>query len=411
MNIKPIQSSNRIIYLDILRGMAILFIFIANIYVFSGWYFMPDEIKGQFHGAELNSIIKQLTVVFIDGKWYSIFSILFGIGFVIQYDNAKSKNLSFVSFFIKRMLGLLLIGLIHLFFLWQGDILTLYALIGFLLLFFRNFTNKRLLIWAGVLLFLPVLHLLLMIAFDNFYPQGLYDQFYSYLLNNNIPIEEKIEEFDLYTFAKFWMDGESWQRFSTIQFGIPLLRYMMILIEGRIFKVLACFLIGIWAGRMILNQGLLQNKSRLKKIALFGLIIGISMNIILAYCKTQIGGFWNIVNYVSYALGVVPLACGYAALVALFVNSNNKILEKFAPVGQMALTNYLFQTIISILFFYGIGFGFAFDLSLWKIMLFVFLIFAVQLFLSDLWLRHFRYGPIEWLWRMMTYQKVIKNKK
>lgn len=84
------------------------------------------------------------------------------------------------------------------------------------------------------------------------------------------------------------------------------------------------------------------------------------MNMLLAYAKVQIGGTWTIINYISYALGVVPLACGYAALVALAVNRKNRYLETFAPVAQMALSNYLFQTVISILLFYGIGFGFAF---------------------------------------------------
>lgn len=411
MDIKPIPTSDRIIYLDILRGMAILFIFIANIYVFSGWLFMPDDIKAQFSGSLLNTVIKQITAVFVDGKWYSVFSILFGIGFAIQYQNAVSKNIPFVPFFIKRMLGLLLIGSFHLCFLWLGDILTLYALIGFLLIIFRNCSNKTLLTWAVILLFMPVVHLMLMIAFDNFYPMALYDLMHSYFADINISVAPRMEDVDLYAFATMWIDGTSLKQFSAMSLGMPLLRYTEILLEGRIFKVLACFLIGLWAGRMILNQGLLQNRSLLKKIVLYGFFIGVPMNMLLAYAKVQIGGTWTIINYISYALGVVPLACGYAALVALAVNSRNRYLEKFAPVGQMALSNYLFQTVISVLLFYGIGFGFAFDLSLWQIMLFVLFVFSLQVYLSTIWLRYFKYGPVEWLWRMLTYQKIIKNRK
>ena len=411
MKIKPIEANARIIYLDILRGMAILFIFLANIYTFSGWGYMPDEGKIQFNMPLLNSIINQLTVIFIDGKWYSIFSILFGIGFVIQYENANSRNKSFNTFFTKRMVGLLFFGLIHLFFLWYGDILSLYALVGFLLILFKNQTNRRLLIWASILLFLPLAHHLLMIAFNNFYPEVLYDLEEAYFANHNIPIENNDGNFDYYAFIKIWLDGTSWKQFSTIVFGMPLERFAGLLYDGRFFKVLACFLIGIWSGRMIIHDGLLKNTKLLKKIFLYGFLIGVPMNILLAFGKVQSQHFWQLINIITYAFGVVPLACGYAAAVALVMKSEHKYLSIFAPVGQMAMSNYIFQTIISIVVFYGIGFGFAFDLSLWIIILIALFIFLMQVIFSTIWLQHFRYGPLEWLWRMMTYQKYINNRK
>ncbi len=411
MKSNPINSSNRIIFLDILRGLAILFIFIANCYTFSGWWSIPDDITSQMNGSQINSILKQLTAVFIDGKWYSIFSILFGIGFVIQYENAQAKNQSFPAFFSKRMFGLLFFGLIHLFFLWVGDILTLYALTGFILIYFRNHGNKQLLIWSGVLLLMPVVHLLLMIGFDNFYPLLILNKLETYFLYHKIPFEVVDGQFDLYAFAKTWIESNTWKDFFTINFGMPLMRTLRILMEGRIFKVLACFLIGIWTGRMILKNDILQNKSLLKKIAVFGFLIGIPMNILLAVAKTQSGQYWTIINFVSYAFGVVPLACAYVASLALLLNSGHKYLSIFAPVGQMAMSNYIFQTIISILIFYGVGLGLAFKTPLWQVLLIVLLIYLLQIIFSTVWLRHFRFGPLEWLWRMMTYQKYISNRK
>ena len=411
MKTNPINPSNRIIYLDVLRGMAILFIFIANIYSFSGWYAIPDEIKSTMSGATLNSIVKQLTAVFIDGKWYSVFSILFGIGFVIQYENTKRKNDSFKFFFSKRMLGLLFFGLIHLFFLWVGDILSLYALLGFLLIYFRKHSNKQLLIWASVLLLLPIVHLLLMLGMGYYYPSVLFDWTLSYLSGNNIPSPVIDGQFNEYAFAKTWLDGSNWKQFFTINFGLAAIRLHDILMEGRAFKVLACFLIGIWAGRMILHKELLQNKTLLKKITIYACLIGIPMNMLLAYAKLQTGVPWKIVNFTSYAFGVVPLACGYAAMVALLLLSGHKYLLKFSPVGQMAMTNYIFQTIISIGIFYGVGFGLALDLSLWQIILIPILIFILQIIFSTYWLRYFKFGPLEWLWRILTYQKYIRNRK
>ncbi|SOE22398.1 uncharacterized protein SAMN06298216_2837 [Spirosomataceae bacterium TFI 002] len=411
MNIKPIQASNRIVYLDILRGMAIFFIFIANCYPFSGWYYVPDEVKNTMSGAQLNTILKQLTVVLVDGKWYSVFSILFGIGFVIQYENTKAKNESFPIFFSKRMAGLLLFGLIHLFFLWLGDILTLYALLGFVLILFRNLSQKQLLIWACVLLLMPIIHVLVIVSLEFYYPELLFDWYLSYLADNNIQDHLVDGEYNLVADITAWLDGTSWKQLFIYNLGLPSVRLMDLLWEGRIIKVLACFLIGIWAGRKILHDELLQNKTLLKKIAIYGFLLGIPMNILLAYSKIQINEAWAIINYTSYAFGVVPLACAYAASVALIVRSGKTSLSLLAPVGQMAMSNYIFQTIISIGLYYGIGFGLALETTLWQVILLTVSIFILQIFFSTYWLRKFRFGPLEWLWRMMTYQKYIKNRK
>ena len=117
-----------------------------------------------------------------------------------------------------------------------------------------------------------------------------------------------INDVDWFAFDHNFLNVNGWHQFFTTNLGLPILRYLEILMEGRIFKVLACFLIGIWAGRMILHEGLLENKSLLKKIVLYGFLIGLPMNIVLAIAKTQAGGFWTIINYISYAFGVVPLA-------------------------------------------------------------------------------------------------------
>lgn len=411
MKTQPIQASNRIIYLDILRGMAILFIYIANSYVFSGWLSMPEEVKDTMSGALLNTIIKQLTAVFVDGKWYSVFSILFGIGFFIQYENTKAKNGSFPRFFSKRMAGLLIFGLLHLFFVWLGDILTLYALLGFVLILFRNLSQKKLLAWSGVLLLLPIVHLLLMKGFDFYYPEVLFTQYLSILSDTNIPYLTDKGEYDFMADITAWLDTTSWNQLFIHNLSLPLVRLYNILLEGRIFKVLACFLIGIWAGRKILHDDLLRNKMLLKKMAIYGFLLGIPMNILLAYAKTQSGDTWELINFISYAFGVVPLACAYAASVALIVRSGSSFLSILAPVGQMAMSNYIFQTLISVTLYYGIGFGLAFETTLWQVILITVSIFILQILFSTYWLRHFRFGPLEWLWRMMTYQKYIKNRR
>jgi uncharacterized protein len=185
-------------------------------------------------------------------------------------------------------------------------------------------------------------------------------------------------------------------------------RLFSLLYEGRFFKVLACFLIGIWAGRKILNEGLLQNQKLLKQIMLYGFLLGIPMNILLAYGSVQTEQVWQLLDFIIYALGVVPLACAYAATVALHFNSKQKYLSIFAPVGQMAMSNYILQSIISIFIFYGIGLGLALETPLWQVIGIALLVFILQIIFSKYWLQKFRFGPLEWIWRMMTYQKYIK---
>ena len=174
----PVPQKERILYLDILRGIAILFIFLANIKILSGVYFMSDAERLSMNTATLDYVLRVLDFLFVDGKFYSVFSILFGIGFAVQYQRMKKDDRVFVPFFMKRMTGLLLIGGIHLFLLWLGDILTLYALLGFLLISFRHFSNKKLLIWAVILLFMPVLHWLIMYLTNTFYPANLAGRFF-----------------------------------------------------------------------------------------------------------------------------------------------------------------------------------------------------------------------------------------
>lgn len=410
-HILPITKANRILYLDILRGIAILFIFIANIYAFCGWYLTTNETKMGFPGHQLDTWINHGTQLFIVGKWYSIFSILFGIGFVIQYKNKKSK--SFTSFFSRRMLGLLLIGLIHLIFIWWGDILTLYAILGFTLIFFRNLSNLKLLIWAGILLCLPTVHFLIMSLTDPVYPFYFYDIFDSFIISaDSLQALDEKGNYSWKVLDRSWLDTESWYEMERVTLIYPLNRIGMILEEGRMFKVLACFLIGIWVGRKILYQNLLDNKLLIKKIALWGFVIGIPMNVLLVYLNDiyPYGSTWYVAAFIPYALGVVPLAAAYMASIAILVKSKRGFLHYFAPIGRMALSNYIFQSIIAILIFYGVGFGLAFDLPLWQVILITIGIFCGQIVFSTFWLIKFKFGPLEWIWRMMTYGKIIPNR-
>ncbi len=406
-------KQDRILYLDILRGIAILFIFIANISFFSGWWFLSESERQALATPKLDHILDMILFALIDGKFYSIFSLLFGIGFVVQYQKFVDSQRSFVPFMRRRMLILVLLGGIHLFFIWMGDILTLYALLGLVLIFFRHFSDKRLIVWASVLLVLPIVHYLIMLFTGAFYPYLMFEIFDDYAETLGMTIKDwNSQGYESFSFTEYFAITDIGQLIK-VNLGMPLNRYGSILLEGRMFKVLALFLLGIWAGRHILQHNLLENKGLLQKILFWGIVIGLPMNIIRTCIEFRIfkGEIWGVLNYVTYAAGVVPLACAYAALVALLLQKNRKSLTWFAPVGKTALTNYIFQSIISIFIFYKIGLGFVNTMGFLQITLLAIFIYICQVILSTIWLIYFRFGLLEWIWRMLTYGKWIDIRK
>jgi len=146
---------------------------------------------------------------------------------------------------------------------------------------------------------------------------------------------------------------------------------------------------------------------------LYGFAIGIPISISRTFFEIANDGSLTskLLTTISYALGTVPLALGYFAGLALVYQKRKTFLNYFAQVGKMALSNYLFETLISITIFYNVGFGMAGKFGFTIIIGIVILIFICQILLSKLWLKHFRFGPIEWIWRQLTYGKRLKLKK
>jgi uncharacterized protein len=396
---KPTQITERINFLDVLRGIAIQFIFMANILTFSGIFFFAATFRNPNTVWASDNLLDFISFTLIDGKFYSIFSLLFGIGCMMQYQKFRKGDKPFASFFNGRMFWLLVFGLIHLVGFWMGDILTLYALLGFLLVFFIDTADKKLLSFAAILILMPLLNWLIIhyIKFD--YPQFFFQKsldLWKYL--GYRPSEYNGESF---VDMQFYQNNGSWLDFFKMNLSIAFVRVGYILEEGRVFKVFGIFLIGLWAGRKILNEGLLSNIKFLKKVAIIGIGVGLPMNIIRTYFlffgdqSTMI----SFLNTLYYALSTVPLALGYAAMLAIIYYKRPALLNWIAPAGKMAFTNYLMQTAISLAIFYKLGFGFAGQFGFTVITLIAISIFLLQVLFSTFWLKHFRFGPLEWIWR------------
>lgn len=400
---RPAQGLDRIELLDGLRGFALLGIFLANLGYFSGWIFLGDEAKETLAGAAGVAAREFLHLALIDGKFYTIFSLLFGIGFAVQLQRLSDRGVNFSGLYLRRMTGLLVIGLVHMTLIWDGDILTLYALCGFLLLSLRHWSTARFLKLGIVLIALPVP------AYALFWLAGwvspgaaLQELAYSawgYLVGRPVTDADALP-----MMRREGLDGY----FDWVLSG-PLFRWSMILDSWRIPKVIGVFFLGVCAGRAIM-AGRMLDSGRLGRICVVGFAVGLPANLLLAW----MGGLPFMELHLPglaatflYAVGVVPLGLAYASGFALLWNRGKRYLGVFSPAGRMALTNYLMQSVIGIIIFYGVGFGLAGQLAPAAWISIGLAVFAGQLALSRLWLIWFRFGPMEWLWRCVTYGRFM----
>ncbi|QNF30508.1 DUF418 domain-containing protein [Metabacillus elymi] len=383
------DKSSRILLLDIIRGVALLGILLVNMRTFHSPDFLKNYygITTTYHGADhFLSLFYQL---FIQMKFYPIFAFLFGLGFYLFI--MKTNGL---SLFIKRMIFLLMIGLIHLIFLWYGDILHLYAVTGLLLLFFHKLSSKKILYWSFA--FLTLYHVLL--GASVFLPTD--SGFDQHLIMKKIDTYSIIYEDATY---KEWL-------FYRIKIEvIPILTQLPI----AMVPILGMFLLGLYAGKQKLfvynDSNRLQIKTLCKWSFLMSLPIIFANGLILS--DLNISPVWEALTHFLTSLSGITLCIFYMSSLYLLIEHTTfkKRFIPFSYVGRMALTNYLLQTIVSLCFFRV--FHLYEKINLVEGTFFSFLLFSSQVLFSYFWLTYFQIGPVEWLWRSFTYGKFVPFKK
>ena len=396
--ISPISSQERIEILDVLRGLAVCGILIGNMQWFSGYGMMPGSIEAQ--SSMTDQVTHFLVHFFVEGKFYSIFSFLFGFGFALQISRAEEHGDLKASVFKRRLFWLLVIGLLHAYLLWAGDILSIYALMGFLLILFRKKTNRSLLKWSIVLLIIPILtYLLIFVLFVAFVPP-------------DATAKLDAAKMDMWTDAVNTVSQNSWLQILTgYNLHYIVGRYASLILEMRLPKILAMFLLGFYAYRRGFFQNLSNHRAFIRRVLIWGLILGLTGNVAFAALAGSEAVFppslAGIVGVITYAFGVPALALFYIALVVTLWQKAvwRRLLAWLASVGRMALTNYLLQTVICVLIFYGFGFGLFGRFGAGTVTLIALAIFLFQILMSALWLKYFNYGPVEWIWRQLTYRR------
>ncbi|MCP3979309.1 MAG: DUF418 domain-containing protein [bacterium] len=400
--LRPVTSGDRVELLDVLRGFAIFGILLVNMRMFfaplyldlSGTHWWPGPIDRAVHGA---------IVLLAQGKFYSLFSLLFGVGAAIQLQRATERGRPFARFFARRLGLLLLIGLIHAVGIWFGDILVMYALIGFVLLAFRNRSNRTLAVWTVILLCLPVLIIggfTGLIEIGRMFPESAAEIEQSFVESAAAAAEALTRARETYASGSH---GEILtERLS--QLGT-------IYSFSWIFSpnILAMFLIGFNLGRRRTFDRLDEHAATIRRALPLLLIVGLATGAaVLAIMNTlppMTLAPLTIVQTLATSVSALCLCFFYVGSIALLRRGEawRRRLQPLAAVGRMALTNYLMHSLVFTTLANSYGFGLYGRISPSVGLGMTVAMYLIQIPLSAWWLSRFRYGPAEWLWRSLTY--------
>lgn len=415
----PVAAAQRIGSLDVLRGVAILGILVMNIYAFAMPFpaYMNPLLMGGTDSLNMGTWFA--THIFFDQKFLSIFAMLFGAGIILMTRRAEEKGAKFGRIYYRRQFWLLLIGALHGYLLWLGDILFLYAAIGMLAYLFRKKTPRTLIIIACCLL--PVGLLLsagMGISAQKFQgiaieAQGMVDAGEEISTEQQKALDDWAEMRVMMAPTAEDIENDVAIHQSSyraiVENRLPIVMMMqtfMVLFFG-LWRVLALMLLGM----ALMKMGVLsaeKSSSFYKKMMLICYAIGLPFAIYSGF-NLQAHNFdavyaslvGNIPNYI----GSLIVGLGHIGLVMLMIKTDfaSKLLQRFAAVGRMALTNYLMHSVILTTVFYGYGLGLYGSVPRFQQMGFVVAVIALQLIYSSWWLARYRFGPFEWLWRSLTY--------
>ncbi len=375
LTITPIPQNQRIPIIDILRGWALIGVVLVNYYLF---FYLDPNVRMAKNDIP-SHLVRLITDLFFTNKSRMMLNILFGYGFSVLITNLQSKNINPIPFFARRMFWLLIIGLINTC-LYYGDFLKDYALVGIFMLFFYKAPAKASL-YIG---------LLLLVIFP-------LSANYFYNPNNS----KSITDLGLYA---------SHNVINVFYYGLKdgTKDYLEIgkLLGADLF-VLACFLLGQYFQKTDVFNSLKERKLYLKSAFWFGIIITVLIAAtpkLSEYFKIDLINHYNtqFIRELSHMFVIMSTICWL-----YFAGKLKRFFNSLQIVGRMTLTNYMMQNLIGLLLFSGFGFSLAHKMSFYFYIIIALTVFISQVYLSRWWLSKFKYGPIEWIWRMLSYGKKL----
>ncbi len=390
---EPVRAGERVTAIDVIRGFALLGVLLMNIQY---WFRCPMEAYAlaphPWPGAA-NAITDTLLSIFMEGKSVSLFSFLFGVGLLIQMERATDRGVAFGPYAARRLTALLAFGILHITLLWVGDILHFYAIVGALLLLFLKRSPKTTFLWALALLGLPFLIMTVVAIFkttplhpkDNAsalafvdacvraYGHGSWMETVRFRWHHYARDLGILAPFCIYALGLFLLGHSAWRRgvFRDPESHLGLIRKTLLL--GGAGLVLSGF-VALWGAQHPLARDPFS--------------------------------IW--IKNAAFMVATPLLALGYAAAILLLLRREapRRALGLLAPVGRMALSNYLVQSVVMTLLYNGYGLGLYNQVGPFIGTLLGLALFALQIPFSAWWLNRFRFGPMEWVWRCLTYWKL-----
>jgi uncharacterized protein len=426
ISFSPIKLTDRIQSLDIMRGIVLFGILLMNINGMGlARAYGDPTVSGGATGWDLYTWIT--TNMFFEGTMRALFSLLFGVGMFVLLDRLEKKGagINAANIYFRRLTWLLVFGLIHGYLLlWTGEILYDYALMGFLVFSFRNMAPKKL-IMVAVLLFSAGT---LWNYSDYRNDVKLVEQV---ALVNTFKAEGKPLTKELKEAEGKWQERQAKRSpvaveeynsnmrksyFHVVTFLAPLNRHYDEFVPYRYgaFDVLSMMLLGI----ALFKLNVLSSKKSYRFYSIMALLgYGIGLSINYYEVTTIISNNFSFLSFsktnLTYDAGRVPIAMGHIAAIMLLCKLPvlQWLKTRLAAVGKMALTNYIMHSIIALFFFTGAGLGMFGKLQRHELLYVVFSIWIFQLIISPIWLKYFQYGPLEWVWRNLSYQKMHAFRK
>ncbi|WP_100333900.1 DUF418 domain-containing protein [Bacillus alkalisoli] len=387
---QPIQEKERIVTLDIIRGFAIFGILLVNMLAFFSPFIYINPNEYWTHQTDIWAL--SFIDIFAQASFYTLFSFLFGYGFIIFTTRLQEKGLSVGKYFSRRLFVLLIIGCIHAFLIWHGDILILYALIGFLLIPFLKVSVKGL-TWTAVLL-LVIPNGLLALSYYIAVKLGMGYEFFDEM---KPMVEQSIEVYKNGSYLEITA-----QRIHDWSF-VNISNFIFI-----IFTLLPMFLLGAAAAKIKLVEKATEHLKLLKGLWVTTLIGTLVFKLLPYYTDKNL-----FTEIVQDFFGGPFHAIFYFTTITLLVKMNvaYSLLAPLRYIGRMSLSNYLLQSVVCTFIAYGYGLGYYDDLSVSFRIFLAIILFSVQIMLSKWWLSRFQYGPAEWIWRIGTYGTMQPIKK
>ncbi|RUO37702.1 hypothetical protein CWE13_07075 [Aliidiomarina shirensis] len=405
----PIAPQERIHLLDIIRGFALLGILLMNIEYFQ------RPLAEMMHGFNTEQVGLDYATAwgvytFVQGKFYTMFSLLFGMGFVLFLDRAMEKTNSPRFLFFRRIFVLALFGLVHIVYIWGGDILLNYAIVGVFLLLFVKTSPRHLWKLGAAFIIIPVL-LFCLGAWG--IQMGL----------NSAAGPEMLADFEQSRIEMQQMIAMGHEVYIGGTYA-EVVQYRLSEIAllygggGIIFfipTILGTMLIGAAFARAGIFTNPREHRKAIRNMVMFGGLFGLPSALIIGIygldIEMMIPDYQGALIFLLQAIANIGLCFAYMGIIALLFLGGKKWLQHLAPAGRMALTNYLTHSIVFTTLFYGYGFGLYGEFGRFATTVMAIALYAGQLWFSTWWLQRYQYGPMEWLWRSATYMKLQPMRK